>query len=132
MNVVTYVFAIVASVATLALVIWMLRRGRLRERHAIWWIIAATLALIVSVFPATLTWATHLLGFNLGSNLVYFVSIAVLFVVCIQHSSELTRVEAQVRRLAEEVALLRLEAGDADAAADLGGDTTPRDGESAG
>jgi hypothetical protein len=114
MSIVTYVFAIVASLATLALVIWLLRRGRLRERHAIWWIVAATLALIVSVFPSTLAWASQLLGFNLGSNLVYFVSIAVLFLVCIQHSAELTRVEAQVRRLAEEVALLRMELDAAD------------------
>ena len=109
MNVVTYVFAILAALATLLVIVWMMRRGRLRERHAIWWIIASILALIVSVFPATLEWATHLLGFALPSNLIYFVSIAVLVLVCIQHSSELTRVEAQVRRLAEEVAMLRMQ-----------------------
>lgn len=131
MSIVTYVFAIVASLATLGLVVWLLRRGRLRERHAIWWIVAATLALVVSVFPATLAWASQLLGFNLGSNLVYFVSIAVLFLVCIQHSAELTRVEAQVRRLAEEVALLRMEA---DAAVPPPADdtTAPRTGDADG
>ena len=46
MSPVTYIFSIAAAVATLSLVIWMLRRGRLRERHAIWWIIAG-LAIVV-------------------------------------------------------------------------------------
>jgi hypothetical protein len=39
--------------------------------------------------------------------LVFFVSIAVLFLVCIQSSSELTSLEEKTRILAEESALLR-------------------------
>ena len=108
MNPVPYVFAIGTALFTLCLVIWMLRRGRLRERHAVWWITAGILALIVSIFPVTLEWASAVVGFQLGTNLVYFVSIASLALVCIQHSAELTRVEAQVRVLAEDVAILRL------------------------
>jgi hypothetical protein len=38
-------------------------------------------------------------------NLVFFVSIAVLFLVCIQHSSELTTLESKSRTLAERSAL---------------------------
>lgn len=108
MNPVAYFFAIAAALFTLSLVIWMLRKGRLRERHAIWWIVGGILALIVSLFPVTLEWATALVGFQLGTNLIYFVSIALLVLVCIQHSSELTKVEAQVRTLAEELAILKL------------------------
>jgi hypothetical protein len=109
MSLVTYIFAIAAALTTLILVVLMLRRGRLRERHAVWWITGAFLALIVSIFPVTLDWATHLVGFNLSSNLVYFVSIVLLVLIGIQHSSELTKVEAQLRTLAEEVALMRLD-----------------------
>lgn len=127
MSPVTYVFTILASLFTIALVVWMLRRGRLRERHAIWWLLAGLLALIVSVFPVTLDWATAALGFNVGSNLVFFVSIAVLVLVCIQNSSELTRVEAQVRKLAEEVALLHLGLDDGQSATRGTAPDTPGD-----
>ena len=41
-------------------------------------------------------------------NLVFFVSIAILFFVCLQHSSELTRLESKTRTLAERVAILEL------------------------
>jgi hypothetical protein len=108
MTIATYILGIVAALITLGVVIEMLRRRRLRERHAVWWLIAGVLALIVGVFPSTLTWAAGLIGVQIPLNLVFFVSLAVLFLVCIQHSSELTALEANTRTLAENAALQQL------------------------
>lgn len=108
MSPVTHAFVVASSLFTLVLVIGMLRKGRLRERHAIWWIVGGVLALTVSVFPTSLEWAMSLLGVTVGANLVFFVSIALLVLVAIQHSSELTRIESQVRRLAEDLVILRM------------------------
>ena len=108
MSPITYIFGIAAALAILLVVIEMLRRGQLRERHAIWWIVAGVLALVIGVFPAVLDWAATFLGIALPTNLVFFVSIAVLFLVCIQNSAELTRLENKTRTLAEEVTLLSL------------------------
>ena len=49
MSITSYIFGICAAVLTLLVVIEMLRRRRLRERHAIWWLIAGVLALIVGI-----------------------------------------------------------------------------------
>jgi len=92
----------------LIVVIELLRRRSLRERHAIWWLIAGLLALIVGVFPSTLVWAASLIGIEVPVNLVFFVSIGTLFLVCLQHSSELTTLESKTRTLAERVALQEL------------------------
>ncbi|PWC03812.1 DUF2304 domain-containing protein [Agromyces badenianii] len=105
MSITSYIFGIVAALATLFVVIEMLRRRRLRERHAIWWLIAGILALIIGVFPTILAWLAELLGVGAPTNLVFFVSIAILFLVCIQHSSELTDLESKTRVLAEMSAL---------------------------
>ena len=109
MNLITQFFAIATALVTLGVIVWMLRRGRLRERHAIWWLVAGILTLVVAVFPVTLDWTANLLGFSVAANFVYFISIAVLVLVCVQHSSELTKIESQVRRLAEEIALLSVD-----------------------
>jgi len=101
----SYVFGIVTALLTLGVVIELLRRRRLRERHAIWWLIAGTLALIVGIFPTTLDRAADFFGIGVPTNLVFFVSIAILFLVCLQHSSELTQLESKTRRLAELVTL---------------------------
>lgn len=109
MSLTTYIFGILAALLTLAVVVDLLRRGRMRERHAIWWLLAGFLALLIGIFPGILDWVAGLIGVGAPVNLVFFVSIAVLFLVCIQHSTELTNVESKTRTLAERSALQQLE-----------------------
>jgi len=111
-SVASYLFGVVSALLTLVVVIEMLRRRRLRERHAAWWFLAGVLALIAGVFPTTLEWAANLVGVTVPVNLVFFVSIAILFFVCLQHSSELTQLESKTRILAEHVALLELKSSE--------------------
>jgi hypothetical protein len=105
----SYLFSITAALVVLTVVIVLLRRRRLRERHAVWWLVAGTLALIVGIFPDSLDRAARFLGVGLPANLVFFTSIAVLFLVSLQHSSELTTLETKTRILAEKIALMELE-----------------------
>lgn len=112
MSLASYILGIVAAVLTLVVVIELLRRRHLRERHAAWWLIAGVLALVVGVFPGILEWAANLIGIGIPVNLVFFVSIAILVLVCIQHSAELTRLESRSRTLAESIALLELRIAD--------------------
>lgn len=107
MSIASYIFGIVAAVLVLVVVVDLLRRGRLRERHATWWLAAGTLALVAAVFPGTVEWLAGLIGIEIPLNLVFFVSIAILFFVALQASSELTDLESKTRALAERVALLQ-------------------------
>lgn len=104
MSTMTYVFGIVAAVLALIAIIELMRRGTLRERHALWWFIGGILALVIAVFPQTLGWASKLLGVAVPVNLVFFVAIALLFLVSLQYGAELTRIEEKLRVLAEESA----------------------------
>lgn len=103
-----YILGIIASVSTLVLVVEMLRRRRLRERHATWWLIAGIVAVITSIFPQGLIWLSKAIGFELPVNLVFFGSLLILFLVVLQMSAELTKIEGHNRLIAEEVALLDL------------------------
>lgn len=105
MSTASSIFAVLAAAIALFTVVDMLRRKRVRERHAIWWLLAAGLALLVSAFPVTLEWAATLLGIKVPANLAFFASIVILFLVTVQHSAELTALEEKVRILAERVAL---------------------------
>lgn len=118
MSVVSYIFGIVSALVVLIVVFDMLRRRRLRERHAVWWVVAGVLALIIGVFPSTLEAAAGLLGITVPTNLVFFVSIGILFFVCLQHAAEITRLESHARDLAERVALLELRLGQVERPAD--------------
>jgi hypothetical protein len=106
MNPVSYIFGIAAASIALLAVVEMLRRQRFRERHAFWWLLAALLSVVVSIFPATLVWASSLVGVEVPSNLAFFASIVILFFVTVQHSSELTVLEEKTRTLAEHTSLI--------------------------
>ncbi|WP_066041791.1 DUF2304 domain-containing protein [Herbiconiux solani] len=108
MSLAVYILGIVAALFTLGVVIESLRRRHLRERHAIWWLAAGLVALVIGIFPNLLGIVAGWLGVTVPINLVFFLSIAVLFLVSIQHSGELTELESETRTLAEAVALQEL------------------------
>jgi len=106
----SYLFGLIGSLATLALVAELLRRGRLREKFAALWIAVGVLVLAACLFPGLLYGLADLLGFQAPINLVLFVSALVLLVVSVQLSAEVGTLEEESRTLAEESALLRLAA----------------------
>lgn len=99
------ILAIVTSLITLIFIVDLMRRGVLKEKYAALWLVVAGSALVLSVFPGLLRWITDLLGVEIPANLLFFVTIVVLILVSVQLSYELSRHEARIRRLAEEVAL---------------------------
>ncbi|MCK2036316.1 DUF2304 domain-containing protein [Microbacterium sp. SSW1-49] len=107
MNPITYAFGILAALLALFAIIELMRRGTLRERHAVWWFVGGLLALVIAVFPQTLTWAASVVGVALPINLVFFVAIGLLFLVSLQYGAELTRTEEKMRVLAEQSAFHR-------------------------
>lgn len=104
MNSVAYALGIGAAVLGLFAVIELTRRGTLRERHALWWFVGGTLALLLAIFPQILTSTARFLGISVPTNLVFFVAIGLLFLVSLQYGAELTKVEAKLRTLAEQSA----------------------------
>lgn len=105
MSIPLYLLGIVSALVVLVVVIELLRRRRLRERHALWWLVAGLLALVIGIFPQIPVWAAEVIGVEIPTNLVFFVSIAILILVSIQHAAELTDLESETRTLAEEVAM---------------------------
>ena len=103
------ILAAIAALITFIFVIGLLRRGVLREKYAVLWLFFSGAALLLAIFPAILVWLTGVLGVAEPVNLLFFVTIVLLVLVSVQLSYELSRHEARIRRLAEEVALLQEE-----------------------
>jgi hypothetical protein len=104
-----YVLGLIGSLITLTLLFELMRRRRLREKYAVFWVVVALVTLVIAVFPATLTTAADLVGVKVPANLLFFGASMLLLGVSIHQSYELGRLEERTRTLAEEVGLLRLE-----------------------
>ena len=103
------VLGVLGALVIMVTLFEMLRRHRLREKYAVMWFLIAVVALVSAAVPRLLYGLTDLLGVEVPANLVFFVGTLVLFLMTLQHSSELGRLEERTRTLAEEVAVLRLE-----------------------
>ena len=124
MNPMTDAFGLAAAVLALVAIVELMRRATLRERHAVWWLIGGIIALIIAIFPQTLTWAAQVLGVAVPTNLVFFIAIGLLFLVSLQYGAELTRVEDKIRVLAEQSAFHERRLAELEAAA--GSDASAR------
>ena len=105
----TLVLGLIGASVIVVLLFEMLRRQRLREKHALIWMLVALGTVVLAVFPSVLTWVADLVGVRVPSNLLFFAASMLLLLLTIQHSYEIGRLEDRTRTLAEEVALLRLE-----------------------
>ena len=97
----------VAAILVFIFIVILLRRGLLKEKYAVLWLLFAGVTVVLALVPGALRWISDLLGVEIPANLIFFATITLLILVSIQMNYELSRHEARIRRLAEEVALLR-------------------------
>lgn len=102
------IVTIVVAVLAFAVVFELLRRRRLREKYALLWVVVAGATVLLSLFPTLLVRAAALVGIATPSNLLFLVSVLILFAVSLQLSGEVGVLEEQSRRLAEEIGSLQL------------------------
>ncbi len=100
------ILAAITAIITFIFILDLLRRGVLKEKYAVLWLLFAGAALFFALVPQVLEWISFRLGVSQPVNLLFFVTIVMLVMVSVQLSYELSRHEARIRRLAEEIALL--------------------------
>lgn len=122
-------FGIVLALVILGIVLWMLLTRRLREKYAVLWIVIALAVLVLGVFPQLLFWLAHLVGVVVPANLLFALAIVLLIGVSLHVSWELSQVEDETRRLAEEIAILRAQMDEPERHTGSGRDDQSADGE---
>lgn len=119
-------FAIAASVVTLAFVVELVRRRKLREEYAFLWILTSGTMLVLSSWYGLVEWVTHLIGAVTVTTTLFLFGLLFLLLISVHFTTVLSRLTVQVRRLAQELAILEAErhrtAEPADRAADEPGD----------
>ena len=97
----------IAAIVVFIFIVFLLRRGLLKEKYAVLWLVFATVTVVLALLPGALRWISDLLGVEIPANLIFFATITLLILVSIQMNYELSKHEVRIRRLAEELALVR-------------------------
>ena len=103
---------VVLALIMLVTVFTMLLTRRLREKYAVLWIIIAVAMHLLGLFPQLLLGLTTLLGVVLPANLLFAMAILLLLGVSLHLSWEQSQAEDEIRRAAEELAILRADHDD--------------------
>lgn len=102
-----HVFIALVTLAALGFILRLVRQRRLRSKYALLWLTVGLVLGVLAVFPDLLAIASDRVGVYDPPNLFLVVACAFLFLVVVQFSWELSRMEERTRVLAEEIALLR-------------------------
>jgi len=103
----TRVVAWLVSLTFLLLVFNLVRRGKLKEEYTPIWVVVALGIMTLSMSSGVLRWMTHAIGAWTASSTLFFFGELFLLVLCLNYAVRLSRMNVQLKRLAQEIALLR-------------------------
>ncbi len=102
-------FAIAASLATLVVVVELIRRRKLREEYAFLWILTSVAMLVLSSWYGLVEWVTHAIGAVTVTTTLFLFALLFLLLISVHFTTVLSRLTVQVRRIAQELAILQAE-----------------------
>lgn len=88
---------------------WLLRRDHLHVMHGLFWLVVAALAALLGVWPRLIDMLAAAAGISYPPALLFLVALMVLLIKALHADILNTRVEREVRRLNQRLALLELD-----------------------
>lgn len=99
--------ALVFSVCLVSIVLWLVRKRTLRAEYTPIWMGVAFGLFVVALNMDILRGITRILGAWTISSTVFFLGEFFLLAICLNYAVRLSQAGTQIRRLAQELALLR-------------------------
>ena len=106
------ILSIVASGSVLFLVVELIRRGRLKERYSLLWLFAGAVLLVLSSSRMLLEYVSRMLGIFYAPSLLFLLAFLFLLLINLHFTVVISGLSEKNKRLAQEIALLRLEMQD--------------------
>lgn len=90
-------------------IMWLLRRDHLHVMHGLFWLLVAALAALLGVWPGLIDKLAVVAGISYPPALLFLAAAMVLLIKALHADILNTRMEREVRRLNQRLALLELD-----------------------
>ncbi len=107
------VLAIAGSGTLLFIVIELIRRGRLKERYSLLWLLAGVVLLLLSSSRNALEFLSRHVGIFYPPSFLFLIAFLFLLLITLHFSVVISGLSDKSKELAQEIALLRQELQDA-------------------
>jgi Mg2+/citrate symporter len=103
------VFAIITSITTFLVVMELVRRRRLREEYAFLWVLTTVGMMVLATWYGLIEWITQAIGAVAVTTTLFLFALLFLLLISVHFTTVISRLTVQVRRLAQELAILQAE-----------------------
>ena len=105
---------LIASVVLFVLILFVVvcvqvRRNRLSMKYAFLWIVLSAVLLVLALIPGFLDKLAHALGFEVTSNMIFFIAIFVLMIIALSLTMIVSEQSKKIVCLSQEVSILKKE-----------------------
>jgi hypothetical protein len=107
------ILAVVGSMALLIVVVELIRRGKLKERYALLWLLAGGILLFLSSSRGILDSIARVLGIFYPPSFLFLLAFFFLLLITLHFSVVISGLSEKNKKLAQEIALLRQEVREA-------------------
>tara|TARA_B100000315_G_C14572519_1_gene586325 strand:- start:1301 stop:1657 length:357 start_codon:yes stop_codon:yes gene_type:complete len=101
--------AIVLGITIFIVIIELVRRRKLREEYSWLWLLTGSVIITLAIFYNLLFDITELIGAENPISTLFFFSTIFLILLCLQFSVQISKFTNQIRKLAQELAILKTE-----------------------
>jgi hypothetical protein len=97
------------GVGLAAVIIFLLRRDHLHLSHGVFWLMVAFFAAIFGLWPVTIDYLAEVVGISYPPALFFLATVILLLIKALHADILNTRIERQVRRLNQRLAMYELD-----------------------
>jgi len=101
------VFAIVASIFIMVVVVELVRRRKLREEYSWLWLLTGVVIILLVVWYDLLVFLTHLIGAIAPTTTLFIFGLLFLMLISLHYSIQISKLSRQVKEMAQQLTLLR-------------------------
>jgi hypothetical protein len=100
-------FVVFVAVVIALVVVFYIRRWRLREEYSLLWLFLSAALIILTIDQGVMEWAADRLHVAYSPAVLFFLALAFVAVMLFHYSLEISRLSDQNKMLAQEMSLLR-------------------------
>jgi len=102
-------FLYCVTITTVIIIFYLVRENRLHLSYSLFWIVLSAVIALLGFFPGININIAKTLGVQYYPILPIILAILVIFIKILKQDIELTKKEIQIKRLIQEIALLKEE-----------------------
>ena len=101
------IFAIVASILIMLVVVELVRRRKLREEYSWLWLLTGGIIILLVGWYDLPLFVTHLIGAIAPTTTLFIFGLLFLMLISLHYSIQISKLSHQVKEMAQQLALLK-------------------------